>query len=373
MKLTNSSVKSLAVTGAQVDHFDDALPGFGVRVNPGGSKTYFIMIRQHGRTRRHSIGRSNVVSADVARAKAKEMMGRVAMGEDLSPASSLTLREALEWDYDTTLTNRSASYRNMVRTLITHHVPARLMKMKVQHIKRADLLDIVYGMPQALGGWTFRYFHAFLTRLVNRGFVEFNPLAGIKNPHKRVESDRVHSPDELLAIRKYAEVDDQMGLSLLFLITTLCRRNEGIGLKKSEVNLQLGEVHLPAERIKTNKPHTIILPKRLKAKMQLWDQPSGLLFFGSVDAQKLIRKVRKYTGISDFTLHNLRRSGATHMAALGVAPHVIELALNHSSTAHAGVAGVYNRYSYRAEVEEALQAYENWVQALGRPMRLLTA
>lgn len=371
MKLTNSTVKTLQPSDKQTDHFDDALPSFGVRVNPGGSKTYFVMVRQRGRAKRMTLGRANTVSADVARQQARRLLGRVALGEELTPKRKMTHREGLEWDQQTHLATKSKSYQNMADSFVRTHMPDRLLKSDVNATPRGDWMELIYGMSPSHGCWAFRYINAYLNRLVQRGYAEVNPLAGTKNPHKQTEVDRVHTPDELLAIRRFAE--DTNCLPLQFIMLTLCRRKEGLDLRKEEVNLNLGEVHLPGVRTKNSRPHTIILPKRLKAKMQLWEQPKGDLFFGHTTPYWLIKKVRQYTGIKDFTLHNLRRSGATHMAALGVAPHVIELALNHQPRAISGVAGVYNRYSYRAEIEEALQAYEIWVQQLGRGIKLLTA
>ena len=47
--------------------------------------------------------------------------------------------------------------------------------------------------------------------------------------------------------------------------------------------------------------------------------------------------------MTDWTLHDLRRTVATRMADLGVQPHIIEAVLNHVSGHKAGVAGIYNR------------------------------
>jgi integrase len=63
-------------------------------------------------------------------------------------------------------------------------------------------------------------------------------------------------------------------------------------------------------------------------------------------------------------LHDLRRTTATGMATIGVAPHVVEAALNHISGAKAGVAGTYNRAAYAAEKKSALERWAAYVEAL---------
>ena len=49
------------------------------------------------------------------------------------------------------------------------------------------------------------------------------------------------------------------------------------------------------------------------------------------------------TGIESWILHDLRRSAATGMARLAIAPHVVDKILNHVSGTIRGVAAVYNR------------------------------
>ena len=66
-----------------------------------------------------------------------------------------------------------------------------------------------------------------------------------------------------------------------------------------------------------------------------------------------------------WTVHDLRRSASTAMAdRLGVLPHIVEAILNHVSGHRAGVAGVYNRARYAAEMREALQLWAQYVAAL---------
>ena len=57
-------------------------------------------------------------------------------------------------------------------------------------------------------------------------------------------------------------------------------------------------------------------------------------------------------------MHDLRRSFATHLADHNIAePHLVEVILNHASGHRGGVAGVYNRARYSAEMQRALTAW----------------
>jgi integrase len=68
--------------------------------------------------------------------------------------------------------------------------------------------------------------------------------------------------------------------------------------------------------------------------------------------------------IPGWTLHDLRRTGASGMAPLGVQLHVVEKILNHSSGSFRGVAGIYQRYDFAKEKRAALDAWASYVESL---------
>jgi integrase len=72
-------------------------------------------------------------------------------------------------------------------------------------------------------------------------------------------------------------------------------------------------------------------------------------------------------GIEHFTIHDLRRTAATGMAGLGIAPHVVDRILNHSTGKISGVARIYNRHEYLAECRIALEAWAGHVEGLITP------
>jgi hypothetical protein len=62
--------------------------------------------------------------------------------------------------------------------------------------------------------------------------------------------------------------------------------------------------------------------------------------------------------------HDLRRTAASGMAALGFQPHVIERVLNHVSGAQGGLVSVYQRHEYREERKRAILAWGAHVMSL---------
>ena len=64
------------------------------------------------------------------------------------------------------------------------------------------------------------------------------------------------------------------------------------------------------------------------------------------------------SGVSGWTLHDLRRTYATSLAESGIAPHVIEALLNHKSGVISGVAATYNRFRYLEEMRSAVGTFD---------------
>ena len=73
--------------------------------------------------------------------------------------------------------------------------------------------------------------------------------------------------------------------------------------------------------------------------------------------------------IAHWTLHDLRRTAASGMARLKIAPHVIDKILNHQSGAIKGVAAVYLREQFLDERQAALQVWGRHIEALVHPDR----
>jgi len=65
-----------------------------------------------------------------------------------------------------------------------------------------------------------------------------------------------------------------------------------------------------------------------------------------------------------FLARCFRRTVATQMAEIGIDPHVIERVQNRRGDVIKGVAAIYNRYEYRAEARQALEAWALRLRAI---------
>jgi integrase len=186
----------------------------------------------------------------------------------------------------------------------------------------------------------------------------------------------------LLAALDQGEFGDIVRL----LVLTGCRREEIGGLRWTELKWQREMIVLPADRTKNGRQHELPMSTQVKAILdrryigriaprlgyhrddpdlpQLPDDGGwvwGRRFTGWSRAKAALDAK---LGMSGWTLHDLRRTVATHMAELGVMPHIIEAVLNHVGGHKAGVAGVYNRAKYADEMRAALTVWGDYVERL---------
>jgi integrase len=108
----------------------------------------------------------------------------------------------------------------------------------------------------------------------------------------------------------------------------------------------------------------------------LTDSPNGVVFSSprkkgsplvgsSLDhaVKRLCERHLGWTGEKRFRPHDLRRTGATRMAELGVDPFAISRVLNHKLR---GVTAVYVRSSFDARKREALELWDRHLASLVR-------
>jgi integrase len=86
LKITKTTVDRLMPeAGRDLWLWDEALPGFGLRVTARGVRSYLVQYRsEEGRTRRLTLGRHGVLTPDQARRLAIAKLGEVASGRDPS-------------------------------------------------------------------------------------------------------------------------------------------------------------------------------------------------------------------------------------------------------------------------------------------------
>lgn len=315
MRINELTIKQLPFSDKGQQRFrDDGLPGFGVLVGKR-SKTFFVV---HGRDRRtETLGRWPEVSVKEARLAAASVMS------DPTPRKRHT---SLPEARDAFLVDCSRRLRPSTASRYYYA------------LKDIDLTDTSITDPT-----TLKCLKAFHNWCIQQGVSERNPFA-----HRKVRfeaRDRLLSDDEVTAIWAYEHPPYSDIVKLLIL--TGQRRKQ---IWQYRTDWREGDaITFPSSIMKSNRAHA--LPVTGYEKF-LPHQP-----FEFNSWSKAKQRMDKFTGITDYVLHDFRRYFSSTMARLGVPLHVTEQIIDHRSQL-TDVAAIYNRYDYLAEMREALTAYE---------------
>ena len=80
--LTDKCIHNLPPKTKQYEVFDSKVRGLGIRVSPGGTRSFILLYRLGRRNRRLTLGAYGIVSLAEARRRAMEALGQVAKGID---------------------------------------------------------------------------------------------------------------------------------------------------------------------------------------------------------------------------------------------------------------------------------------------------
>jgi integrase len=362
--------------------FDDALPCFGVRLRAGGKRVYVAQYRVGTKQRRITIGSCDVLNLDEARRRARETLARVRLGADPQAdrnaaltRASVTLGTVTErYLVAAERRLRPRSYEEVQRHLRKLWQP--LSELPIDNVTRALVAARLGEIATTSGPVASNRARTSLSALfawaMGEGLAESNPVIGTNKAADEVSRDRVLTDAELAAVWRACR-DDDYGRIVRLLILTAQRREEVGALTLAELDLLGALWIIPADRAKNRRAHEVPLSRSALALLvPLWLGREDIMGFGagadrfsgwSRAKEALDRRIAQsgFT-MAPWRLHDLRRTAATRMADLGVLPHVIEAVLTHVSGHRAGIAGIYNRASYRADKREALDRWAKHIE-----------
>jgi integrase len=155
------------------------------------------------------------------------------------------------------------------------------------------------------------------------------------------------------------------------------RRSEVAEMTWREVEIEKNLWTIPAERAKNSRTHFVHLAPRALEIIHAQQKSDGLVFptpSGKpfMEFSNLKLRLDKDSGVSNWVLHDLRRTVVSGMASLGIAPHVADKVLNHQSGTISGVAAVYQRHEFLAERQAAMNLWDEHIAGLFRPRSSIT-
>src|SRR5262249_35630453 len=263
------------------------IPGFGLRILPGGSKTFWYMYRPHGGRRSPSgtiisrmvkIGTYPALTVADARKKPGKFSGQIA--DRTHPAAE---RQAERRNTATTLrallAEGGAYQRELARRGVVNAKPAmsslrrgldQLMNQEVAQLTRADLVAAITaieesGRPGAADDLR-KFARTFLEWCVGSGRIAANPLAGLRQrTSPRAErltaasnGGRPLSDDEIRTLWQTASDFGSFGGLVRLALLTALRRGELAQIERVR-DILADRIVVRPEHAKTGAQHEVPL------------------------------------------------------------------------------------------------------------------
>jgi integrase len=327
--------------------------------------------------RRFTIGTYPTLSLKSARDAAKPILRAAQLGEDPASAKQQdreadTFGELAQVYLERHAKAKKRSWREDERALNRDLLPG-WRNRKASEIERRDVIAILDGIMERGAPILANRTRALISKIYNfgigRGIVSHNPAHLVPRPGLERQRERVLNEAEIKMLWKTlntqpADLAAAMRLALL----TAQRKSEVLEMTWAELDLDGGWWIIPAERAKNNLAHRVPLgpqtliilrERRAAANASPYVFPGGRRALPLLNLQKHMRHLRDHlkedSTVDEFKFHDLRRTAASHMTAIGIDRLVVSKILNHVERT---VTSVYDRHSYDAEKRAALRRWD---------------
>lgn len=394
-RLTDVQLRAWVKAGAPIAGKADG-GGLTFTLSKAGTATWVLRYRYGGKQMEYSVGRYPDLPLAEARVITADLRKRVQQGEDIACVKQDERAKAIaektkaqmqantvkaladEWmerSLQEPYRSRTAStFRRYVLPEIGALSPEQVTPAHIDHVLRQT---VKAGVPTVAND-LLRYLKRLFMYARKRHIVSNNPAqdfdlsdAGGKEG-SRSRALSIAEIGTFLTTMKECETlgrDNELAFRLLLLLGV--RKGELVCAAWAEFDLGAGLWRLPADRSKTKAEITIPLPAlavrwlrelEVRAANSPWVFPSrrvGSRRLGRISTDTLNAALSRLEHtLQAFTIHDLRRTVRTQLAAMGIAPHIAERVLNHKLK---GVEGIYDRHDY---LEERRQALEQWAVML---------
>ena len=344
-RLADAAIDRLRPREREYTVWDSAVPGLGVRVRPGGGKSYVLLLRSSGTSRRISFGPVSTKGVDEVR---RECLARLATGEPDDPGNRKRdvplFREFVEGPWKEAHFERyKPSTRRKARIVLNRWVLPAFGSKPLDRIAPARVrrwFDAYSRTSPGGANRTLDILRQIMNFAIDRGHIETNPTRGVKK-NRRTPLTRFLSREEIGRLHSVLDRHVERGGErrkladiIRLLLLTGCRKGEIVRLRWSEVR---GEMLMLAD----SKTGPRKVPLNSQARRILDRQPRGegeFVFPSPLDPSRprcgefrLWYRIRKEAGIEDCRLHDLRHTHASHAVMNGVPVPLVSRMLGHSN------------------------------------------
>jgi integrase len=383
MRFTTRWIEGVRVP-ERTDFVDAANAGLLLRVTPNGQKSWAYLYRRKGDGRRRMLTLGTFPDMGLKDARYAMVARRNAINAGEDPAGAVqalkrvdTVDELLD-RYLKDSRPHSAKWGREVERIFAKDIRPAIGMSKVTSVKRADILAIVNAVKDRGAGIAANRTLAAIRKAFNwaveEGHMEVNPASGISRKAKEQARDRALSESELRTFwtgLNNAPMTPGIRLALRLALTTGQRIGEVLGAPPSEIDLDKAEWLIPATRAKNGREHLVPLsPLAVELFREAMAISAGQRFIFPNRAKRdhlevnavghAMRRSLPQLGLEEnaATAHDLRRSVASQLAAMGIAENIIARVLNHVSEVGKTITGrVYVKHAFAAEKRHALEAW----------------
>ena len=398
MRMTDVGIRKLRPKPQRYDVWEDGRTGLGVRVAPSGRKVFIYMFWLNGKARRMTLGvygqGANQLTLAAARVKHAEAKKAVSEGRDPAAdtvAERRAIREAetvgdlIDLYLEKWARPRKRSAAEDERILEREVRPAWGTR-KARDVRRRDIIDLLdaivdRGAP-IQANRTLACIRRAFNWAVERDYLDATPCVRIKAPAPENRRDRTLSDSEVSTFWRgldNARMTETVRLALKLQLVTAQRKGEVISAEWSEINRDDGLWTIPANKAKNGVQHVVPLsPLALElldaieanvtppddtepTPAHLFPSPRGGRPVTPEAVNHALRNNRDVIDIENMVPHDLRRTAATQMAALGVDRTVLSRVLNHVDRS---VTGRYDTHAYIPEKRAALELWARKLEAI---------
>lgn len=380
LNFTQVWLDSVKVEKGRTVFHDTRVRGLGLRVSATGRRVWQVLYREKGdkTTRVKDLGTFPPIGLKEARAKAGIFLGELEQGITQDPVArerkaKNTFKALTESYIELYAKPRKRSWEEDDRILKRDVLPV-WEKRKAKDIKRRDviaLLDSLVASGQTTqANRTLACVRKLFNWAISRDLIDANPCSQVKAPVPEKQRERVLSESEIKTFWATCEgMKPLIAANFRLRLVTAQRGGEVSTMRWVDLDLDNGWWTIPAERTKNKLSHRVPLSDMALAILQglqplsggsAWVFPSRYARKSYMtDPREQIEKLQK--ALPDFTLHDLRRTAASHMAGMGVPRLTIGKVLNHVEP---GVTAVYDRHGYDKEKREALDVWASHLSTL---------
>lgn len=352
-----------------------------------GKGSWILRFRHGGRQREKVLGRYPDLSLKEAREIARKDRAQVQQGTDVAAAKQVAKLQAIDAQTveklaDTWFQRKivgNYKHPEVVERVLRRYIKPTIGKLPVDGV-RPNHIDMVLTKIVDAGAPTvandaLRYLVRMFHFAVKRRLIEANPAYGFDISDAggaEASGTRWLKKEELCVLARDMKATPNFGreneLAVWLLLALCVRKMELLSAQWADFDLPAGVWHLRSDKTKTqasldiplvapvvtwlNELHVFacgdahLFPARRRIHMKNGIARKNRFQHVSPDTLNVALKRLPLKGLEHFTVHDMRRTARTQMAALGIDRFVAERALNHKIRA---IEGIYDQHDYFAE------------------------